>query len=159
MPKGAYVLFIDLRKNTPINVGRLGSFTFKRGQYLYVGSALNNLEKRIARHRSKTKKLHWHIDYLLQFASIAKVLTVETNRKIECLLNTIVSEVFPVEAVVKGFGSSDCRCQTHLWKVTPQRVRTDGEIVAETGEVIGNVNIAVEYPCAAVLAARLFDSV
>ena len=126
MSKGSYVLFIHMPRSKGIDVGRLGSFRFEAGTYLYVGSALNTLQKRLARHASQTKKLHWHIDYLLQYGTIQKVMTVETEKRIECLLNKAVTEIFPVEAPVKGFGSTDCRCNTHLWRLTSDK-KQDGK--------------------------------
>ena len=43
------------------------------------------------------------------------------------MLNKIVSETSPAVAAAKGFGSSDCRCVTHLWRyeVPPGR-NTEG---------------------------------
>ena len=40
-----------------------------------IRSALNNLDKRIQRHKSNQKKMHWHIDYLLKKAKIIDVKT------------------------------------------------------------------------------------
>jgi Uri superfamily endonuclease len=116
MSKGAYILLIHVPETRLIEVGRLGTFPFQEGTYLYVGSALNSLEKRTARHVSKIKKLRWHIDYLLQFAEVRNVLMINTEKRIECALNRVVSETAPVGAEVKGFGSSDCHCLTHLWR-------------------------------------------
>lgn len=144
MSKGAYVLFIRLRKRESVIVGRLGSLTFDRGTYLYIGSALHNLEKRIARHRSDTKRLHWHIDYLLQAATIVKVLIIETDTRIECLLNTTISQLYPVDVIVKGFGSSDCHCVTHLWKMASQAKPSEKELEAVIQNSIRNARGVVE---------------
>ena len=43
----------DLR----IHVGSLGTVEFKKGYYIYVGSGQKNLEKRIQRHKRRTKKV------------------------------------------------------------------------------------------------------
>lgn len=59
--KGIYVIVVKISKNTAIKIGRLGNIIFNKGIYSYVGSAQNNLEKRIMRHLSKIKKMHWHI--------------------------------------------------------------------------------------------------
>jgi len=40
--KGAYCLVIELKKNSSIKIGALGTIKFKKGLYCYVGSALNN---------------------------------------------------------------------------------------------------------------------
>lgn len=97
-------------------MGKLGTHNFLPGMYLYVGSALKNLERRIARHRAEEKRFHWHIDFLLQFAVVENILTIESENHIECLLNQVVSETLPVRMVMRGFGSSDCPCPTHLWR-------------------------------------------
>ena len=75
MAKGIYVLIILVNKNISVNVGALGSVNFERGLYAYVGSAQNNLEKRIERHLRKAKRKFWHIDYLLENSRV-KVLKV-----------------------------------------------------------------------------------
>ena len=124
MSKGAYILLIDVPETRLIQVGRLGTFPFQEGTYLYVGSALNNLERRVARHVLKIKKLRWHIDFLLQFAEVQNVLMINTEKRIECALNRVVSETVPVVAEVEGFGSSDCHCLTHLWRYI---IRRNGE--------------------------------
>ena len=110
--KGIYILLIKLRADREITIGRLGLFHFKRGIYAYVGSALGGFKSRIRRHLKKNKKLQWHIDYLLEFADISDVLTIETNKRLECAVARALGEHF--EAVL-GFGSSDCKCKSHLF--------------------------------------------
>ena len=61
----SYQLFINVTKEINLKVGKLGRFIFPTGTYVYTGSAKKNIDKRIERHLSKKKKLHWHIDYLL----------------------------------------------------------------------------------------------
>ncbi|RLF60544.1 MAG: GIY-YIG nuclease family protein, partial [Thermoplasmata archaeon] len=68
--KGSYVLIINLKKEKEIEIGRLGRILFNKGYYAYVGSGLNNLEKRVGRHLRKNKKKKWHIDYLLEEGKI-----------------------------------------------------------------------------------------
>src|SRR5713226_2772073 len=62
---GCYTLVIILPKQRSIRVGRLGKALFPAGTYFYTGRAMRSLRGRIARHIRKRKKLHWHIDYLL----------------------------------------------------------------------------------------------
>ncbi|MCP4265694.1 MAG: DUF123 domain-containing protein, partial [Candidatus Brocadiaceae bacterium] len=57
---GIYALIIRLSKKKEIEIGRLGTFVFPKGYYVYTGSAQNGLEKRINRHYSSEKKFHWH---------------------------------------------------------------------------------------------------
>ncbi|HDO19110.1 MAG TPA: DUF123 domain-containing protein, partial [Thermoplasmatales archaeon] len=48
--KGSYAIVMRLDREQNIEVGSLGEIRFRRGYYLYVGSALNGLENRIKRH-------------------------------------------------------------------------------------------------------------
>lgn len=112
--KGVYVLLIKLRQSQVIQVGRLGKFNFPIGYYTYTGSALRGLENRLKRHFLKDKKLHWHIDYLLQYADIINHIPIFTNKKIECEVNKFLLSQKGTRIVAEGFGSSDCHCQSHL---------------------------------------------
>ncbi|MBN2423223.1 GIY-YIG nuclease family protein [Candidatus Woesearchaeota archaeon] len=114
MSTGIYALIIKLNSDKNIKIGKKGINFFPKGYYVYVGSALNNLEKRIARHKSKHKKLRWHIDYFQQYAEIIDVKTIQTNKKLECWLSKKIEKISD-KLIMKGFGSSDCRCRTHLY--------------------------------------------
>ncbi len=112
---GIYNLIIKHSKNKEIQIGRLGTFLFPKGFYIYTGSAQNGFEKRINRHLSSNKKLHWHIDYLLSYAKVAKVLRYAGLKKDECKLNHLIAKSSGSAPVVDKFGSSDCNCVTHLY--------------------------------------------
>ena len=114
MIPGVYHLLIHLAWNTNILVGKLGDFHFAVGYYVYTGSALRGLESRISRHRRREKRLHWHIDYLLQHGRIIDVVTHETTERLECLFNEKILSLPGCRVPVKGFGSSDCDCISHL---------------------------------------------
>jgi len=111
---GIYHLLICLEKEQEIIVGKLGKFRFPAGYYVYTGSALNGLENRIARHRRKRKRLHWHIDYLLQYADIIDVITHVTTEKLECFYNSKIMGLPGAQIIVPRFGASDCKCKAHL---------------------------------------------
>ncbi len=111
---GIYTLIIKLSKKKEIKIGRLGTFVFPKGYYVYTGSAQNGLEKRINRHLSSEKKFHWHIDYLLRYAKVIKVIRY-VGRKDECKLNIVTGQSVGATQIVKKFGSSDCSCVTHLY--------------------------------------------
>jgi len=110
--KGVYCLILRLEKNKDIQVGMKKMF-FLKGYYVYVGSALNNLEKRIERHKSKEKKMHWHIDYLLGNAKIVEIVVFETDQRVECHLSRKIGQI--ADGEIAGFGCSDCRCNSHLY--------------------------------------------
>ena len=90
MTKGLYQLVFYKDKTNLIQIGKKGEYIFPRGYYIYTGSAMNNLQRRIKRHRRNGKKKFWHIDYLLPYCKILKVLTYNQTLKkneTECQLN------------------------------------------------------------------------
>jgi sugar fermentation stimulation protein A len=111
-----YVLIIVVRRDVTVDVGALGEICFEKGLYAYVGSAQKGLKKRIERHLRKIKQRFWHIDYLLGNDAV-KVQTVfcrEAGRAEECRIAQALGER---GVPVKGVGSSDCQCVSHLFKV------------------------------------------
>lgn len=106
-----YQLFIEVKAAVRVSVGRLGTYDFPAGRYVYTGSALRNFEARITRHLSSSKKMHWHIDYLLAAPGV-RVLDVRRSTEEECAVNRSTRGAIPVP----GFGASDCRagCGSHL---------------------------------------------
>jgi Uri superfamily endonuclease len=114
--KGIYVLVVSVERNINVKVGKLGSLRFEKGLYAYVGSAQNNLQKRVRRHLGREKKKFWHIDFLLDNLHV-KVLQV-FYRNVERFEECIIAKELGKEGVaVPDFGSSDCRCKSHLFKV------------------------------------------
>lgn len=111
--KGTYCLIIYLKKDSKIKIGKkLGYTDFKKGHYVYVGSAMNSLESRIRRHLSDEKKLHWHVDYLLKKSQITEVIYNESTKKIECKISQYLSTK---ACGIADFGCSDCECESHLY--------------------------------------------
>lgn len=112
---GLYQLVIRLRKERDIMVGRHGRFCFPAGFYVYTGSAKRGLEARIARHLRTRKRMRWHIDYLLRYGRILVVKRYTAGERSECELSLGVEMVRGSRMVAAGFGSSDCRCPSHLF--------------------------------------------
>lgn len=121
MNKGVYCLILHLKNKSSIQI-RHKRVLFPQGYYCYVGSALNNLHKRIERHKSKNKKKHWHIDYFLEKAKIIDVKTITTNKRLECWLSNRIKKL-KSQTVMKKFGSTDCRCETHLHYVQKNPIK------------------------------------
>lgn len=113
MSKGTYCLIIRMPKTKTIKIGKNEPFKFRPGYYCYVGSAMNNLEKRIARHKSRDKKFHWHIDWFLTETKIVGVRSIVSTIRLECALSRELARISEGQ-VMKGFGSSDCACPAHL---------------------------------------------
>ena len=110
--RGSYCVVAFLPEDSDIEIGKLGTFSFPRGFYVYTGSAMSSLEGRIGRHLRKDKKLKWHIDYFLDRAVSIAFLPIISSEREECDINSRFLE--EGESVVKGFGSSDCGCASHL---------------------------------------------
>ena len=110
---GSYVLLLRLDEARTITAGRRPRQRFAAGYYAYVGSALNGLSARLERHLRKEKRLHWHIDYLLLEARIVDIVTCRSQERTECLIAATLAERFDA---VAGFGASDCRCRSHLFR-------------------------------------------
>ena len=113
--KGSYVLLIKLTEEQTITAGSLKAIYFPRGYYAYVGSAMGGFKSRLNRHLKSNKKPHWHIDYLLEKASISEIILCETNDRVECTIAQALNSQFDS---IPGFGSSDCKCRSHLFFAT-----------------------------------------
>jgi Uri superfamily endonuclease len=115
---GSYVLIVNVKKNLKnFQVGKLGKLNFKKGFYCYVGSAIGKaaIENRIKRHFRKRKRVKWHIDYLLasKFVSLKCAIIFPSKKKIECSISEKIRKF--AEGSIKNFGSSDCKCKSHLY--------------------------------------------
>jgi sugar fermentation stimulation protein A len=111
--RGSYILIIRVRKKTEIGVGRLGRMKFRKGFYLYVGSAKKNLTQRIKRHKRLTKTHFWHVDYLRAKGDFHEVLPIRSADDLECEIAQSLRNIS--EWQIAGFGSSDCECPSHLF--------------------------------------------
>ena len=112
---GTYVLLIRMEEEAGLRVGALGEVPFRRGWYLYVGSALGGLVHRLERHLRDGKRLHWHVDYLLQRGRVLDIWVRATDRREECRWAQTLRAMPGVEPYLARFGASDCRCPTHLF--------------------------------------------
>jgi Uri superfamily endonuclease len=106
-----YAVFLELKEWNTIEIGKLGTFSFAPGVYVYVGSAKKNMEKRLARHVQIDKKKRWHLDYLRPYCQITKIISYETSIG-ECGLASKFKKKGKV--CVPRFGASDCKCGGHL---------------------------------------------
>ena len=111
---GTYALVLLLPRAQTMRVGRLGAFKFPRGYYIYVGSALNGLTKRILRHMDDGKKMFWHIDYFLRYALVKELWVHRGDERLECLWARAALALPRTKIIAPRFGASDCSCPTHL---------------------------------------------
>ena len=129
---GAYVLWINIRRNVDMQIGKLAYLNFKVGAYLYTGSALRLLQQRLVRHLKSDKIKRWHIDHLTShpWCEIENIFILFSLTKLECELNQSILTNIPATVVMNGFGSSDCKngCGGHLiWlpsAITPRELYT-----------------------------------
>ncbi|MDX9959644.1 MAG: DNA/RNA nuclease SfsA [Spirochaetia bacterium] len=114
--RGSYLITLQLAEPATVAVGALGPIEFEAGWYAYAGSAQRGLSSRMARHLRKTRKTrHWHLDYLTPHASGLESWPVASERNLECELAKALRSIGGRE--VPGFGSSDCGCSSHLFRL------------------------------------------
>ncbi len=111
--RGCYLLLLRLPRSRRLRVGKLGEILFLPGYYLYVGSGMRHLSRRLDRHRRRRKRLFWHIDYLREAAEFVAAFPVRTAARLECDMAAAVREM--ADWSVPGFGASDCTCDSHLF--------------------------------------------
>lgn len=120
---GSYILILRLSADAVVEVGKLGTISFPKGYYLYVGSAATHLKKRIERHLRKRKTFFWHIDFLRDHADQCVALPIRSRDRLECAIARSLHDI--AQRRVPGFGASDCSCPTHLFAMdeNPQNNR------------------------------------
>jgi sugar fermentation stimulation protein A len=138
--RGAYLLLLRLHQDRRVTIGRLGEHHFAAGTYIYVGSAMANLSKRVERHLRRRKRHHWHIDRLRDVADEVTALPIRSSQRLECDLarrldsppaspssssrttnRAVKPSGIPVPSIrraLDGFGCSDCDCPSHLFYST-----------------------------------------
>ncbi len=111
--KGSYCLVAYLGQGCLLAFGKNSAF-FPRGWYVYVGSAMNGIQKRLQRHLRSRKKTRWHIDFLLHRAVLKGVIPMPSELREECS-KAAALKAMGGAAIARKFGSTDCRCETHLY--------------------------------------------
>jgi Uri superfamily endonuclease len=118
---GTYAIVLRSDSNSEVQVGRWGRLGIDARYYVYIGSAFGpgGVRARVGRHLRKGKKKRWHIDYLREQATPVCVWCsyAPSNREHEWA-KAMAS--MPETTCVKGFGCSDCRCDTHLFAMATQ---------------------------------------
>ncbi len=110
--RGDYLLMLQLSRDQKISVGSLGTVAFRKGFYLYVGSARKTLTKRLERHLRKKKNPFWHVDYLNVHADHGTAIPIRSSASREHELAQALLKIG--QWSIPRFGSSDCNCKTHL---------------------------------------------
>ncbi|MGJ7921824.1 GIY-YIG nuclease family protein [Neobacillus sp. LXY-4] len=108
-----YAIELRLEEDRVIEIGKLGTFQFQKGNYIYIGSAKRAILSRLNRHKKPEKVNRWHIDYLRAHCEITKIITYEDTYG-ECSLAENLRKSKRGTFPIKGFGASDCKCPSHL---------------------------------------------
>lgn len=131
---GAYVVWLWLGQETRLPVPAPGA-VLAPGLYAYVGSARRGLRARLVRHAKGSRLVRWHVDHLRRQAQVVGAdVQPDPSGPGECRLAEILMRVAPggpersnrlghaprgALGAVPGFGSSDCRCPSHLVYLGP----------------------------------------
>jgi Uri superfamily endonuclease len=117
---GAYALILFCSREGLVQIGKLGPLRLRRGFYAYVGSALGpgGVRARIAHHRKLSLRPHWHIDYLRPYTRLDRIWYSYGGARREHRWARVLSGLRGASVPIAGFGSSDCRCKTHLFFFT-----------------------------------------
>jgi len=136
---GIYTLILRLDRGREIEVGSLGALSLARGYYCYTGSAqgpggLGRVDRHLQVLRGIKTVKRWHIDYLLEHARIVSAFALSgAPKEGECELARHLAQKEGAEILVKGFGSSDCACDSHLVyfaSVEPEAVIEDVSMIS-----------------------------
>ncbi len=121
---GTYVLILRCDRAVRLPVGRLGEQRFRRGYYLYVGSAFGpgGLRARLRHHLNASGRLHWHIDYLRRQLPLIEIWFHRGEVRLEDEWARVLAQMPATGIPVPGFGASDRRGDSHLF-YQPRRPR------------------------------------
>jgi Uri superfamily endonuclease len=114
--KGIYCLIMKLDESIMQDVGALGLIPFSKGTYAYVGCAKKGMEKRLLRHLSEDKNIHWHIDFLLSNEHV-KIVDIFYNSDSKLDVCKVAKRASVSSVYINGFGASSCSCKSHLFKL------------------------------------------
>ena len=120
---GSYALVFKILINRHLTVGKLGAADFKRGFYVYFGSARGSggLVARIRRHLQDKQRLHWHIDYLTQAAPVHEFWYTLDPESREHAWARLCRGRPGWETAFRRFGASDCDCPAHLFRAVKKK--------------------------------------
>lgn len=115
---GSYALVLANIVAQNISIGKLGTFMFPPGTYIYLGSGQGpgGLQARLNRYLFKPSKLHWHIDWLMEAMKLEYLGISTEDLRLECTWSKVLARQNDAFIPAPGFGSSDCLsgCQAHL---------------------------------------------
>jgi len=80
---------------------------------------MGGVDGRLGRHLrfGLSSRPHWHVDWLSRIAQDKTFAVVASRTSLECDLARAVAAMEGAVPAAPGFGSSDCRCPTHLYRI------------------------------------------
>lgn len=118
MPKvGTYIVVLKSEQAKTIQIGKLAQLNIQKGYYVYIGSAMGpgGVTARLKHHRKVSTRPHWHLDYLRAETAFYNAYALHSPERKECGWAAVMAKTEAVSEPMKGFGSSDCKCNTHLF--------------------------------------------
>lgn len=114
---GTYALILRCTGRASVTVGRWGEIRLETGFYTYVGSAFGSggVKARVLRHCRSNMRKHWHIDYIREFVHPIGAWYSHQPQRLEHDWATIIASL-PGVTAIEGFGCTDCRCHSHLFR-------------------------------------------
>ncbi len=116
---GTYALVLRCPEPGIVKVGALGEVTLGRGYLVYIGSAFGSggLAGRLRHHLRPIVRPHWHIDYIRRHCETLGAWLANGDRGLEHSWAGEIAKLANTTAPHPGFGSSDCRCDAHLFRL------------------------------------------
>lgn len=143
---GTYAIVLRCRDKGKIFIGQLGEFELKTGHYIYIGSAFGpgGVRARVMRHHRAQKCRHWHVDYIKERMTLVETWHSHDIARREHQWASAMSRM-NLAPYIKGFGSSDCKCFSHLFHAS---ARPQASVFrdAVTREIAGHARIDVWTP-------------
>jgi Uri superfamily endonuclease len=118
---GVYALVMSLAKPQTIKIGKLGTFDFEPGWYIYLGTAHGGggVKRRTDRHCRVTdnKTFKWNVDYFRPFATMHEIWFSHAHKFFEHEWAWAVHWMAGASIPVLEFGANDCypNCPAHFF--------------------------------------------
>ncbi|UCF92140.1 MAG: GIY-YIG nuclease family protein [Desulfobacterales bacterium] len=153
---GTYALVLVSAADVGLPIGKFGELHVRPGFYIYVGSAFGpgGLKARLAHHRHISRRPRWHIDYLRAVTRLEAVWYTYDPARREHQWSEVLSQSPNAAVPLPGFGSSDCRCASHLYFFETQpsvsafrrrlrgRFKRHARIIAKSGSFFSDCGAA-----------------
>lgn len=143
---GTYLLVLENSSMKRVVVGKLGRVRFSKGYYVYVGSGMNGVDRRVGRHYRDKKRFHWHIDYITpSHMPIRKSYTIRRSLNLEERIAMRCEKIS--HGSIDGFGSSDSSRRSHLFFFSspPQKRRDFLDMILDFMTFSEHVNPSYYY--------------